>query len=622
MKKLLIILLLSSLQISSSGCLAKQINKKNNIKTNTLNKEKIETKNIIRNFNDRRWLLITNSASRGVVNAKHVSDIRNDIYGNRAIANLLIGRFEKQANERIKRTAEWFEFPHPKGRKLQGECDFAAVKLTRAYYLFNDTKKLEPETLKEIKNFFLNYDYESCFPSENHFFLFRSSRYLMAQAFPDKMFKAYGKKGKELLKIDGKWLENFIKFRARRGWGEFDSTCYLPADWECLVNLYDFSKNKKLKKLAGMMLDLLLVDMAVDSLNGMYGGAHGRIYQNQAMDHKREPTFLLQYLYFGNVDPALITNRELGIEPLTSTYRPSEIIIDITLNRKNNYENRERKHLHNTEDPMPEKPLPGSICKYTYWTPEYVMGCVQKQDPYPENCIGKWYANHEQHQWDLTVGTNTTSRIFTHHPGKKGPEHGYWTGDIDCGCGSFFQNKNALLALYKIPTNQPYQLIHAYVPKNSFEEIIETNGFIFIRENDTYIALKLLRKYEWTTKGDWKDKEVISKGGHNGAVCEVGSRSDFGSFDNFCKEISGNKIEFDENKMILTYYSKNQGKLCIDTLGLRELNDKKINLDYPTYHSPYLNSKWDSGIIEITKGKKKLLLNFIDETRAESVKTK
>ena len=62
--------------------------------------------------------------------------------------------------------------------------------------------------------------------------------------------------------------------------------------------------------------------------------------------------------------------------------------------------------------------------------------------------------------------------------------------------------------------------------------------------------------------------------------------------------------------MTLTYFSKRQGKLCIDSLGLRKLNDKKIDLEYPTYQSPYLNSKWDSGIIEITYGKKKLLLNF------------
>ena len=608
MKNLFIIFLLTLLQIFFVGCSAKQIPQKI-IKTNISNPEKNDTKSIIKNFNQRRLFLLTNTAFGGV-NAKNVADVKNDIYGNQAIANLLIGRFEKQANERIKRTAEWFKHPHPKGRKLQGECDFAAIKLARAYYIFNDTKKLEPETLKTIKNFFLNYDFKSCFPSENHFFLFRTSRYLMSQKFPNEIFNAYEKSGKQLHNEDGKWLKDFIKARSKRGWGEFDSSCYFLPDWECLVSLYDFSNDKEIKKLAGMMLDQLLADMAVDSLNGMYGGAHGRIYQNQALNHQRESTFPLQYLYFGNGKPELLKNRATSVEPLTSTYRPPEIIIDIAVNRKHNYVNRERKQLYNTEDPIPEKSLPGSICKYTYWTPQYIMGCVQKQDAYPVNCVGKWYANHEQHQWDLTLGNSTTAKIFTHHPGKENPEHGYWTGDIRCGCGSFFQNKSVLLALYKIPTNQPYQFIHAYVPKHSFQEIIETNDFIFIRENNTYVALKLLNGYEWVTNGPWKNVEVISKGGHNGAICEVGSHSNFGSFDNFRKEISKNKIMFDKNKMTLTYYSNRQGKLTMDSNGLRKLNDKNINLNYPLYQSPYLNSEWDSAVVKITKGKKELLLNF------------
>ncbi|MEJ0000604.1 MAG: hypothetical protein WDO13_16450 [Verrucomicrobiota bacterium] len=98
-----------------------------------------------------------------------------------------------------------------------------------------------------------------------------------------------------------------MRFRAQRGWGEFDSSIYLGADWECLCCLYDDAPDAALRELAGKMMDLLLADMAVDSLRGMYGGAQGRIYPPHALDHTREPVRVLQYLYFGLFDPGAAT---------------------------------------------------------------------------------------------------------------------------------------------------------------------------------------------------------------------------------------------------------------------------------------------------------------------------
>ncbi|TXK84327.1 hypothetical protein FU659_09790 [Paenibacillus sp. N3.4] len=42
-----------------------------------------------------------------------------------------------------------------------------------------------------------------------------------------------------------------------------------------------------------------------------------------------------------------------------------------------------------------------------YWTPDFVMGCVQRQDDYPDIPSVSWYAHHEQHQWDITFGSKT-----------------------------------------------------------------------------------------------------------------------------------------------------------------------------------------------------------------------
>ena len=564
----------------------------------------------IKEFEKRRKLLLENTAERNVT-GKMILDTSKDLYCNRAIANLIMHRYVPEANKRIRHTAHWFEHPHPGGRHINGECDFAAIKLCRASYLFRDSSELEKGTRESIENFFLTQDFKSIYPSENHELMFRVSRYLMAQFFPEKMFLAYGEKGGTLMVEDGKWLKDFIRFRAKRGLGEFDSSGYYSVDLEILLTLFDYTEDTKIKHLTEMMLNLLMADISVDSLNGMYCGAQGRIYPPAAMDHANEGIFPFQYLYFGVISTEHISNRGTYVDPLVSSYRPKQILIELALDRSTAYENFERKHLHNTSDIKPNNPLNGSIRKYTYYTPEYVMGCVQFQDPYPKDSPGKWYAFHQQHDWDLSFAASTRARIFSHHPGMSGREHNYWTGDLRCGCGHFFQHKTALVCLYDIPGDQPYQFIHAYLPRNEFDEVVEKNNIIFVRSGDNFAALKLLgSSYIWTESGEWRDKEVISKGGKNGAVCEVGHKNDLVSFENFCDQISTNIIDFDPENMQLSYASKYAGKLTIDTKGLRNLNDQPIPLDYPSFSSPYVESDWDSGLITIKKNDKKLILDF------------
>lgn len=552
-------------------------------------------------YERRRMRMLKASAS---------GDLSADLYGSRAIANLFLNRRLSAANASLRRVAEWFDHPHPYGRDHRGECDFAAIKLCLAYCLFRRRGVLEPGTLERIQRFFLTMRFESMYGSENHVLLFRTSRYLMSRVYGRKQFQPYGRTGRELEAEDRVWLDRYIRFRAQRGWGEFDSSCYILPEWECLAALYDFAPDKQIRALARNMLNLLLADMAVDSLNGMHGGAHGRIYEQHALDHATTHSYALQHLYFGNVDPETMEGRGGPVEALTSRFRPHPLVLAIALDRTETYENRERKHLHNTDDCLPRRPLAGSIRKYTWWTPQFLLGCVQYQDPYPATCKGRWYAHHEQHQWDMTVGTRTQARIFTHHPGESGPEHGYWTGDLRCGCGHFFQNRTALLALYDIPRDQPLQWIHAHVPKAAFDEVKCRAGFIFVREGEVYAALKMLGGHRWTRSGKWKDMEVRSYGGKNGAICEVGQASEFADFTAFQREILSNPIQFDRRRMRLRYASKRNGVLEMDTRGKRRFNGRDEDLNYATFENPFMKSRWRSGVIELRKGKWKLKLDF------------
>ena len=151
------------------------------------------------------------------------------------------------ANRELRGLAGWFDRPHPTGRDLRGECDFAAEKLALALVRFGE--KLEPETHAAVERFFTAFDFSSIYCSENHWLLFLSSRLIASRVYPDRLFQAYGKTGRELFEEDRRRLADFLRFRARRGWGEFDSGCYMIPVWECMTLLYDYSGVPELRQL-------------------------------------------------------------------------------------------------------------------------------------------------------------------------------------------------------------------------------------------------------------------------------------------------------------------------------------------------------------------------------------
>ena len=143
----------------------------------------------------------------------------NSIYGTKCIARLIFGAsVSAEEMEGLNRAAKWFELPHPGGtnRDLKGEPDFVAHKLIRACHSVEN--KLPVETMKLIHRFFTKWDFESKYKSENHMFLFHESRYLYALKYPDAYFEQYGMSAGQVLEEDRRFLQDFIRFRAQRGW--------------------------------------------------------------------------------------------------------------------------------------------------------------------------------------------------------------------------------------------------------------------------------------------------------------------------------------------------------------------------------------------------------------------
>lgn len=540
-------------------------------------------------------------------------DASCDIYGEAASIQLLHGVRTDLALAQIERSANWFRIPHPNGRDHKGECDFTARRLLR---LLNTAESLLPsELLETVKRFYTDNDFESMYESENHRLIYHTSKYLFAAKYPDCVFQWSNVKCSDVIASEAAWLMDFLRYRSKRGWGEFDSCGYMVEVFSCLYDLHDFAPDQQLRKLCAMTMDILLLDIACDSLNGLYGGAHGRIYSPSALDHFNDGTALLYHLYFSLPygEQLIKTGKYPTPGALLSTYRPSNCVYEVAVGRNGMcYANRESSHLHSI--PFDLSVMNGNISKYTYLTPNYVIGAVNWQDEYPADHAAKWYAHHQQHEWDLTFACDkTNARIFTHHPGDF-DEHNHWTGDLRCGCVQTFCNQNVVLATYDIANGQSIsrdsakkqiQQLVAHLPLDTFDEVVEHGNWVFVRCGQAYGGLFLSEGYH-RAEGETHDIELLSDGSFHGCICEASISGE--DFADFIRRLCQNDVKFDPITMRLTYRTGNQ-KLILEH-SKRQINGENQAFPYDTFDSPYVKSKINSAVVTVKGLRGDVLYDF------------
>jgi len=559
------------------------------------------------------------------VNKSNILD--TDIYGRTASVVLAMPDKEvssnaiKHANRIIRKVCGFMTTDVPtsvkNGNGVKGECDFAAICL--AQVLYADKDRIEASTAKKLKEFFLNNDFQSQYYSENHMLIFRCARYLAACYYEDEYFKQYKKTGAQLREIDREYLISFLQHRAKQGWAEFDSMGYIVEDFSCLIAVYDHGKDRDLRKIVQMTLDTLLLNMIVDTTeNGIYGGAHGRNY-DVVKTNLYSRMYWIYYLYFGKSDfsdNSSAMSAE-GYHVYTSDYRPHETLYAIVANKTYPYTNYERIHNHTLN--WEPKDF-GSINKYTYNTKLYSIGCVNQQDPIPNNTGN--YEEHQQTNFSLTFAKNSKASVIVHHPGNTGT-HRYWNGDTNCFCNHLFGHKNVVMGIYYIHGNAgQYNFIHAYVPKGQYTQIIENRdkGIVYIRLDDAYAVLRFSAPYKWSGSDS---SEILIYDGNKKSdiriamVCEAGDKDTYGSFSNFVAEMRKKEMIFDENTLTLSY-----GEMKMDledynyrygVVETRWLDGEELTFPYAyTYNSPYMKSEWNSGVIELYCGDTVRVMDFMN----------
>ena len=546
---------------------------------------------------------------------KSYDSLNRDIYGANAILHIMCDDDLETAFRMLKHAATWYEHEHPTKRDPRGEADFVAIRLMMAIYEPSCWDKLPDDVKDAVKTFLLDRDISSMHGSENHSFMFHVSRLLTAQRFNDGYFSVYNMSAKEAYDFDTQYVIDFINFRAGRSWGEFDSLGYTFEELLILNTLYKYTDNDVLRLKAKMIMDIIMLDMLADSIGNLYGGAHGRSYPGAVINRDRSGMAGVYNYYFGDANRGAP-----GIISYFSDYQPSDIIYEIEKNKKFPFENRERKHLHCMAEWMRDikwdvlNTVTGSISKYTYVAGDYILGSVNRQEEYPLDYKGRGYARHQQQDWELTLPGGGDHKIFTHHLMPEGYYHinNRWTGDHGCCCGSYYTNKNTAMAMYNIkPDKDP--VVNVYCPLNIFSEKILEDNYLFLEYGKLYISLYLSEGYRINKEDNYADKELICEGYQHAAVLRVEYKDNFESLSAFAESIKSKPVVFDKEAKTVSFDG-----IELRTDGNSEGGKENIYPYGKVYDCYFMQSEYDSKVIEIINGDKKVIYDFIQNKIIEA----
>ena len=242
-------------------------------------------------------------------------------------------------------------------------ADFALGGLLRLLYRYPGSTLVSPELRAQIeqavRDFCYWYDQPGvrgmCFHTENHQILFHSAELLAGQLFGDQVLPNSGHTGAWHAHHGAARAYQWLDQRARFGFAEWLSNCYFEEDLLALLNLYDFADDADLRRRAGNLVSLMLLELALHSFQGVLATTHGRTYARWIKGGRTEPTAGLAWLLFGQGQPPFAPGHDMGRTNLalvafaTSRYRCPPLLEAIACDRPAELVCRERHGVHVTD---------------------------------------------------------------------------------------------------------------------------------------------------------------------------------------------------------------------------------------------------------------------------------
>lgn len=457
--------------------------------------------------------------------------------------------------------------------------------------------------------------------TENHWLLYYSTLYLMAQMWPNEPGDAWfnGKSSAENFKESEEWINWWVDMTTRRGQGEYDCTHYIGVYLLPMSYLSAWAKDPVMKKKASMMLDYLIADYAAEQIDGIYVGAHARTDDRQVVEKWAGVSSDFGWLLFG----LGYHTPSYGSYPLyyalASAYEPPEILKRIATDRPDGVLHKETKRTRHRWRFHEERN--GDVYKTTYLRKDYAVGSDQ----------GGLLQPVQQHSWDVTWAVpdprGVHNTLFTVHPYSgmlelqayftfapdPGPEivyrskKSYDSPDKLLGGSPYeqiFQDRDTVVALYDIAPGTRFPHINGFFSKDLSMVEEDQSGWIFARGGNAWIAYRPLAPYSWKPI-EGGGRRLFSPHLKNGAVVQAASASEFSTLEAFRKAILALPLEFRLAPAPSVRFRTLRGAEMNCTYGqARDFSSWKL------FDGPFLRAERNSRRLEMRHGNLRRALDF------------
>ena len=501
--------------------------------------------------------------------------------------------------------------------------------------------------------------------TENHWVLYYSSLYLAAQtcpgAGPEKWFN--GKSSDENMREARSYLEHWMGITVSHGQGEYDSPSYIQEYVIPLGLLAGWTHDDAFRLKARMMLDYILYDYAVETVDGWYGGAHSRVYPKQIITQGRAPIEAIGWLLFGfgdNVaDPAASILAMSG-------YQPPPILERVARARDRPYVERELKRTRwrernaGSDSYLIYDRRTAPVYKYSYVDHDFVLGSSQ----------GGLLQPIQQQTWSLIWRTDkkrleAANTFFGLQP-YSSPYEGtmYFGNDWDTATdliirskadydsedklpgGSpyeqVFQRGTALIALYDMPAGNRFPHITTLFTRDLTQTVEDPSGWIFAQGGPVYIAYRPLapgvwKPNDWTgllrngaggafLSGDFNiwgtgHRCYVSDALHNGYVVQVAPVRDFKTYGDFQQAVRALPLTLATDPAPEVTFTALDGRVLHARYGATpSVDGQPVDFaHWPLFDSPFAHEVRESQRLEIHHGDRSYLLDFKKSLIQETV---
>ncbi|MDF3129118.1 hypothetical protein P0Y35_07925 [Kiritimatiellaeota bacterium B1221] len=438
-------------------------------------------------------------------------------------------------------------------------ADFQLAALLRMAYL----GLLQPEESAALRECCLEFRYgpdESgtdvmCFTSENHRLLFHGCQLLAGNLYPDAQFRRSGRSGSAQSEIARGRIEEWLEEVEARGFGEYNSSCYIAITVGAMLNVLDFGGDVSLSERMQALVDRVLRDLARHYFAGGIISPQGRAYRDVLYPEAAASVHLLaavcEEVVFSAAPPAhLMSARGLWTPFLLSSpcYQPPPDLDEIC------------------REPHSEVSVHGGMEIHLEKTDAYLLTSAAVRNPGTEGVAAEYHPGgfgYQQHLWQATLGRGC--HIFVNHPGGyfdgSLSRPGYWNGNGVMP--TLTQQGNMLKAVYCLPDGSgltageeaagnpdPVPFTHAHWPSDRFEEELVDGQWRFGRYERGLIALWCsvpLQVYDDVLTG----RELRAPGAVTGWVVICGDLKAEGSLAAFARVCQAREPQFEKEKAAL-----------------------------------------------------------------------